>query len=73
MGEGSFMKRMVGSGQALRMRSALMVANDMGGSDTASHTSGFTASTRKSKTPPSWGALRQAVVMMTQNKTGPAL
>lgn len=50
-----------------------MVASDMGGSDTASQTSDLTESTRKSKTPPSCGLLRQAVTMMTQNRTGPEL
>lgn len=67
------MKRMVGSGHALRINRALIVASDMGGSETASQTSDLTASTRKSKTPPSCELLRHAVTRMTQNNTGPEL
>lgn len=67
------MKRIVGSGHALRMSTALMVASDSGGSDTASQTSDLTPSTRKSNTPPACEVRRHEVAIMTQNSTGPAL
>lgn len=67
------MKRMVGKGQTLNINSALIVARDTGGSDTLPQISFLTASTRKSKIPPSCDDFLQAVTTMTQKRTGPEL
>lgn len=64
---------MVGSGQTLRINSALTVDKDTGGSDTLPQISFLTASTRKSNMPPSCVNFLQAVTTMTQKRTGPEL
>lgn len=73
IGDGSFIKRMVGRGQTLKISNALTVAKDTGGSDTLSQISFLTASTRKSNIPPSCVDFLQAVTTITQKRTGPLL
>lgn len=67
------MKRMVGKGHTLKINNALIVAKETGGSDTLPQISFLTASTRKSKIPPSCVNFLQAVTTMTQKRTGPEL